>query len=193
MTSVRADDCKALAQRRPGRPPASHHAVGLGDVAVGASIALVEIAPVPIDRQTHLKADGIVLSVDAHALVHLALDHAVRAGRYGRPASTQRQLTCLGARAGGNGGVGKGKSAQVCAAAFEGSANGRCELRQNTTLSPATCCQGSQRHATDRRGCDGFFHHLSPVVNEQSRQLFLVSLFNQSSSNTGVYPDSTPA
>ena len=91
MAGVRADDGKTLEQRAREGTATESAKCGL-HIAVQAAIALVIKTSVPVLRQAHLEADGVVAPIAALALVHLAFDEAVlghglvallqRAGRY---------------------------------------------------------------------------------------------------------------
>lgn len=95
VPGIRADHREAH-RERIGQRAATADFAGRGhDVAVESAVRLIEETAVPGLRQAHLEADRIGVAVDrAHALVHLAGDHAVfgnglagdgqRAGRRGR-------------------------------------------------------------------------------------------------------------
>ena len=52
-------------------------AVGGLHHTVNAAVDLMEEAAIPVQRQTHLKTDGVVLPINAFALEHLASDQTV--------------------------------------------------------------------------------------------------------------------
>ncbi|MCW0438608.1 hypothetical protein NB723_003572 [Xanthomonas sacchari] len=81
VPGIGADDRKAHAQRIVALAAAADIAERGDHVAVQAAVGLVEEAPVPCERQTHLEADRIGLAVAADAFVHQPGDLAVRADR----------------------------------------------------------------------------------------------------------------
>ncbi|EZP51567.1 hypothetical protein BW39_03831 [Delftia sp. RIT313] len=104
MPGVGAEHGKAHLQRIAQRPAAqgSH---GRAHDAVQPAVGLVEKAPVPVARQAHLEAHGVVLTIDgADALVHAAGHSAV----LGNGLACHRQRAGCHGLGGGDAGVGEG-------------------------------------------------------------------------------------
>lgn len=125
---VRTEDCKTHLQAVAQQPAAAEGAATIGHrhSTVGAAVALVQEAAVPVARQAHLEADGVGLAIDrADTIVHATDHQAVLAHGLARIVQGARSH-----RAGGrDGGAGKREAAQGGAAGQGGSLRGR-ELRQ---------------------------------------------------------------